>query len=388
MRPGGESPRATLLWSMVTIAGLCLGVGVSRIPALATVWDIGGGAFERRESQDARNDGYYEELLDAGEQRGRGGWFASPAEAMPAHWPRLHETEGVIWDEPFQRFRLRPGADFDYKGAPLGINDLGLRDRPTALEKAPGVRRVALVGASILMGSGVPVAETFENRIEDAVAVGVLGDRGPVELLNFGVAGYRIDQLTDVVLTRLDAFEPDAVVLVLNDLALNPNWSRHIAWLLQEDRDLRYDFIRDAVEAAGVDGDDESRVIAARLAGQRDRVLEGSLVAVREWCAARGLPLVILTLAQPSRTATFPERLDAVRPMLDELGLAILDGATAFDGHPHPESLWLEPWDRHPTSEGNRLIAEHLLDELQSREDLAVQILGPVRSPPDGAADE
>ena len=209
MRPGGESPRATLLWSMVTIAGLCLGVGVSRIPALATVWDIGGGAFERRESQDARNDGYYEELLDAGERRGGGGWFTSPAATMPAHWPRLHETEGVIWDEPFQRFRLRPGADFDYKGAPLGINDLGLRDRPTTLEKASGVHRVALVGASILMGSGVPVAETFENRIEDAVALGVLGERGPVELLNFGVAGYRIDQLADVVLTQLDAFDPE-----------------------------------------------------------------------------------------------------------------------------------------------------------------------------------
>ena len=180
IRPGGESPRATLLWSMVTIGGLCLGAGASRIPALATVWDVGGGAFERRESQDARNDGYYEELLDAGERRGGGGWFTSPAATMPAHWPRLHETEGVIWDEPFQRFRLRPGADFVYKGAALGINDLGLRDRPTTLEKAPGVRRVALVGASILMGSGVPVEETFENRIEDAVALGVLGEHGLV----------------------------------------------------------------------------------------------------------------------------------------------------------------------------------------------------------------
>ena len=179
IRPGGESPRATLLWSMVTIGGLCLGAGASRIPALATVWDVGGGAFERRESQDARNDGYYEELLDAGERRGGGGWFTSPAATMPAHWPRLHETEGVIWDEPFQRFRLRPGADFVYKGAALGINDLGLRDRPTTLEKAPGVRRVALVGASILMGSGVPVAETFENRVEDAVALGALGEACP-----------------------------------------------------------------------------------------------------------------------------------------------------------------------------------------------------------------
>ena len=387
MQPGGETPRASVIWSFVTILLLLLGVGTSRLPGAKAVWDVGGGAFERRASQDARNDGYYEELLDAGEQRGRGGWFTTPSETAPADWPRLHETDGVLWDEPFQRFRLRPGANESYKGAPLGVNDLGLRDRPASIERAPGVRRVAMVGASILMGSGVPVDLTFENQVEDAVASGVLGDRGPVEFLNFGVAGYRIDQLADVVLTRLEAFEPDVVVMVLNDLALNPNWSRHIAWLLQEDRDLRYDFIRRAVDLAGVDGDDEPRVVSARLASQRDAVIEGSLRAARAWCEARDIPLVLLSLAQPSRTTTFPERLDGVRPLIGRLGLEMLEIADAFDGHPDPESLWLEPWDRHPTAEGHRIMAERLLDELESRPDLADQVLGPARSGTDGARD-
>ena len=100
-----------------------------------------------------------------------------PSEIAPLDWVRLHETDGVVWDEPFQRFRLRPGADFDYKGAPLGVNALGLRDREILLEKGDGVRRVAMVGASVLMGSGVAVEETFENLILNGLDLSSYGPR-------------------------------------------------------------------------------------------------------------------------------------------------------------------------------------------------------------------
>ena len=222
------------------------------------------------------------------------GGAGSPRRRRPLRpdWPRLHETDGVLWDEPFQRDSGSPGADFEsYKGR---AGD----ERPRA-SGSPGVDREGTRGPpggdgrrSVLMGSGVPVDLTFENRSRTRSPRGVLGDREPVEFLNFGVAGYRIDQLADVVLTRLEAFEPDVVVMVLNDLALNPNWSRHIAWLLQEDRDLGYDFIRREVDLAGVDGG-RAEVVSARLASQRDAVIEGSLgaggIVVRTttspWCS-------------------------------------------------------------------------------------------------------
>ena len=386
-RPEIESPAASFAWSTLSIVGLLAGVGVSLVPGLSGIWDIGGGAFERRVSQDARNDGYYEELLDATEARGAGGWLKGPSEIAPLDWVRLHETDGVVWDDPFQRFRLRPGADFDYKGAPLGVNALGLRDRETLLEKGDGVRRVAMVGASVLMGSGVAVEETFENRFEDAVSLGVLGDRGPVEFLNFGVAGYRLDQLADVVVERIEVFDPDAVLLVINDLALNPNWSRHVAWLVSEGRDLRYDYLREVVASAGIDADDAPRVMVSRLAPYRDQVVRGGLLVAREWCEARGIPLVLLVLAQPSATSTFSGRVEGISPLMQELGLRSLDITGAYGEHPDLEALWLRPWDRHPTSEGHALMAEGLVEKLQSDPEMADLILGPVRELPNGVDD-
>ena len=70
------------------------------------------------------------------------------------------------------------------------------------------------------------------------------------------MAGYRFDQLVDVVRNRVSEFAPDAVVVVINDLALNPNWSRHLAWLIEERRDLRYDGLQTIVDRAGIDDAD------------------------------------------------------------------------------------------------------------------------------------
>ena len=388
IRAGGETSRATLGWSLATIAGLLALLGMSRMSSLRSVWEVLGGAVEGRAAQDARNDGYYEELLDATVARGAGGWRRGPSEIAPRGWVRLHETDGVRWDDPFHRFRLNPGADFDYKGAPLAVNELGLRDRPTTRVKPKGVRRVAMVGASVLMGSGVPVEATFENLIEDAIGDGVLGDRGEVELLNFAVAGYRLDQLADVVVTRLDSFDPDAVVLVLNDLAVNPNWSRHVVRLVAEERDLRHDFLRRVVDASGIRAGDDPRRMTAQLAVHRDVVIEGALRVARDWCRARGIPLVLLAVQQPARTSTFRERLDGIRDVPRALGIPVVDIADAFDDVAEPERLWLRAWDRHPTAEGHALMAARFLTRLQSDEDLADLIVGAARSRGDGAPHE
>lgn len=386
-RLGGETRATMRFWSVLTLVLLGIGAILSFGGGgdwAGRIWDVAGGAFAQAKAQDARNNGYYEDLLNAGEVRGGGAWFAGPAEIPTFGWLRLHETDGVIWDDPFQRFRLRPNANLDYKGAPLGVNADGLRDRP--VDPDPDVRRVAFVGASILMGSGVPVDLVFENRIEDLVDTGAFGARSAVQFLNFGVAGYRIDQLADVVERRIAAFEPDAVVFIINDLGLNPNWSRHLVRLLTEGRDLRYDYLREVVEEAGVDGDQPGLRITAGLKPYRDRVFFAALELVDEWCRRRDLPLIFLVVAQPSPTDTFSRRFAEVRDRVAEIGRPIVDITDAFDDVARPESLWIRPWDRHPTAEGHALMANRLEDAIRSDDVVAEALLGPVLENANGDA--
>jgi lysophospholipase L1-like esterase len=118
---------------------------------------------------------------------------------------------------PRLRFELRPravaAAEVEYR-----INAAGLRGPETDEEKPPGVTRVAVLGDSITFGYWVAETDAFPRQLE-----GLLNGRpghGPVEVLNFGVPGYNLEQATEMLRARALRFAPDVVVLALclNDL--------------------------------------------------------------------------------------------------------------------------------------------------------------------------
>jgi lysophospholipase L1-like esterase len=113
-------------------------------------------------------------------------------------------------------FELRPGsvahAEVEYR-----INDQGMRNPEVAQEKPPGVRRVAVIGDSIAFGYWVSEGDAFPRQLEKLLNESGVRD---VEVLNFGVPGYNLDQEIETLKTKVLDFQPDVVVdaLCLNDL--------------------------------------------------------------------------------------------------------------------------------------------------------------------------
>ena len=109
-------------------------------------------------------------------------------------------------------------AEFTHE---VRINSHGLRGPETSREKAPGVRRIAVLGDSFTWGVGASEKEHFTTLVENALP--------GTQVLNFGVSGYSPVQyhlLTEKVLS----FEPDAVVIVFclgNDFIDNVQWRRY-----------------------------------------------------------------------------------------------------------------------------------------------------------------
>ena len=120
-------------------------------------------------------------------------------------------------DDPRLLFELRPGAvahaEVDYR-----VNGLGLRGPQTTLEKAAGVRRIAVLGDSIAFGYWVAEEDAFPRQLEALLQGRAGGAR--VEVLDFGVPGYNLDQEIEALRTKALAFSPDLVVVAfcLNDL--------------------------------------------------------------------------------------------------------------------------------------------------------------------------
>jgi len=109
---------------------------------------------------------------------------------------------------------LVPGAQGDVSvcesGRPsathhVAINALGHRDRPRDYARAPGVRRLLVLGDSFVEALQVDLDETFTARLEQRLGI---------EVLNAGVSGYSTDNELRAFLADGRRYRPDAVLLL------------------------------------------------------------------------------------------------------------------------------------------------------------------------------
>lgn len=87
-------------------------------------------------------------------------------------------------------------------------NSYGQRDKERKLEKPDGVRRVLLLGDSVIEGYGLRESETISSRLED------LYSDGSTEVLNFGVSAYCTLAEVELLEVKGLQFDPDIVIIV------------------------------------------------------------------------------------------------------------------------------------------------------------------------------
>ncbi len=87
-------------------------------------------------------------------------------------------------------------------------NSHGQRDRERTLRKPDGVRRILLLGDSVVEGYGLRESETISRQLE------ALWPNGSTEVLNFGVSAYCTRAEVELLETKGLRFDPDVVVLL------------------------------------------------------------------------------------------------------------------------------------------------------------------------------
>jgi hypothetical protein len=158
--------------------------------------------------------GYYEELTNT--------MRFSPAlwevfNREPAGWtgtPPGDKTTDDGWVK-----KLLPSIQVTFKGATVTTNSWGMRDREYTLEKPAHTYRMALLGDSHTLGSGVNDEEVYSWLVEERLNRESPVDGGlSYEILNFAVPGsgpiHKLATLED----RALRFRPDAVIYAGTDL--------------------------------------------------------------------------------------------------------------------------------------------------------------------------
>jgi lysophospholipase L1-like esterase len=282
---------------------------------------------------------------------------------------------------PRLAFELQPGAlvraEVDYR-----ISQAGLRNPEVPVAKALGVRRIAVLGDSIAFGYWVAEEHAFPRQLER-----MLGAR--VQVLNFGVPGYNLDQDIEALRTKVFEYSPDLVVvaLCLNDLegifsyeyGLTVDRStgsatlggRVLEGLLQRsvlaawieyrlaERDARRRFAQARNPLAGP--------LYEEAVGEQKRALLARFGTLHALLAARGIPgLVAVFPTFGNGFSNYPYRdlHTAVVESARESGLLAVDLLDCYSGY----DLWDVRVDVvHPNPMGHRIAAHAIRDALCAR---------------------
>jgi lysophospholipase L1-like esterase len=131
--------------------------------------------------------------------------------------------QSVIHADPLYGWALRPQAHMHSVDTDRGlhysiaINALGQRDHERRRDKPEGVRRVLFLGDSFIFGAGVETGERCTDRLQ-----AMLGSH--VDIVNAAVSGWGTDQEFLYLCNAGLALRPDIVVVgfcVLNDVLNN-----------------------------------------------------------------------------------------------------------------------------------------------------------------------
>jgi lysophospholipase L1-like esterase len=289
-------------------------------------------------------------------------------------------------DDPRLRFELRPGgvarAEVEYR-----VNGLGLRGPETTLAKPPGVRRLAVLGDSIAFGYWVADEHGFARQLEALLRSAPGGER--VEVLNFGVPGYNLEQEVEMLRAKALAFAPDAVVVLfcLNDLeglfsyelglvqdrserrgtplGRAREWlvdrSRLFAWL--EYRLTELEARRAFVRAKNpLEGRDFKEAL-----GEQAKALRAQFAVLHAVLASRGIPgMIVVVPVMGDRFDRYPHR-DVHRAVVaaaEAESLGALDLFDCFSAYPFRD---LRVDVVHPSPLGHRVAAHAVRDALCAR---------------------
>lgn len=205
--------------------------------------------YKDRQNLDEREEAtenYYSRML-ASDGQGRRPWEVTVDAPVPKSGFELACTRrhDMLMRE------LIPSKETDLGSWKMRTNRWGMRDKEYSKEKPADVYRIAILGASYEMGSGVAQDSVFDNLLEKMLNDSLSEKRRKkYEVLNFAVGGYHPAQQVWVMENKVRDFHPDLVLQIVHPEDRSRN-NVYMSTLVHNGYDLVYPELNNIRYAAG-----------------------------------------------------------------------------------------------------------------------------------------
>jgi hypothetical protein len=272
-------------------------------------------------------------------------------------------------DDPEIYFELKPNLDTWFQAVKFKTNSVGLADDEYQQEKPADTFRVAVIGSSWTMATGVVSADTYHSALEQDLAE--LDNGTAYEFINFAVEYYGLREQVATVRSRAMDWDPDLIIFGITSFTANIRWTDATqneplpertypffsSYSLRElDRILKTRYIRRGLTSRSlVDYETEDE-----MHGQLKRAVN-ELAGIT---AEKDIPVVIVWLSynMPSFGT-----IDVLRQAIEKDGMFFVDAYEVLSsGNDDKERKFqASRFDKHPNREGHRMIADYLKQALQ-----------------------
>jgi len=272
--------------------------------------------------------------------------------------------------DPAVYYELIPNLDTLYKGVRFATNSAGLRDIEYAKQRPDGVFRVAVLGSSWTMGSGVPQEQIWHSVMESSLSAEYAGT--DFEFLNFGVDQYGMAEIVATLEQKVAAWQPDLILVAITNYTPTVLWPDPPQQYKSQPR--RHPFfnyytlrVLDLRLGLGLYPDSDERRPSATAEGAILQQMRRAFDRFSAFSAAHDVPVAMVKLAYAQRWATKNAPVRAYDESIngDLVYFGILD--RIGDSGYKPAQLRISTWDSHPNPLAHELIAAAILEELQER---------------------
>jgi hypothetical protein len=299
--------------------------------------------------------GYYEDLLTVDRFNGE---LAALYMKRPPEWERSILELGLTEPAEGLRYTLKPNVEAEFKGAMLRTNRWGMHDQDYAEQKPAGAFRIAFLGASHAMGTGVAAEQTMEAVLEERLNQEQrTAAFKQCEVLNCAVYGYNPIEQIRVLEDRVRSLAPDAIMYVGHP-GDSARVVHYLATQISRQAKLPDPFLEEVARRAKVTSETPERLVHRRLAAHGEEVLAWVYERIARICADHGVrPIFVLLPMAMGKSGNEPVPREV--ELAGEAGFTVLNLQGVYDREDE-HSLWIAEWDAHPNALGHRLIGERI----------------------------